>query len=458
MLACLISRTAGEARIGGHRVGDPAAARKLRSLDRPDAGGGRAVPGPERGPDAGLLRPALPGPRPLRAERTERLLTLLGLWDRRDARVRTFSKGMQQRLALARALIHDPPVLFLDEPTANLDPEGAKTVRDFLIELSDDKRTILLNTHQLAEAERVCDRVGILANRLIAVGITGRAARSGRRQHHRRAAGGGDRAGQGGGADAGSGTSRSPATAHRRGRRARARQPGTGPGDRRGGRRGPVRHRVGALPRRDLPEPDRREHGNEPAPENVATITADELAVRGDASQRRTFPHPAATGRGLHRPAAGWHLFAQTSRTPPGLLPRSLNAFLFFFAVIAEMLPVAIASYSLVGEKVERSLEPLLATPATDGEILLGKGLAASPPADRGHLDRGRGRSWSCATQDTRARLGYLYFPNGTAILILVVFVPLMAILSVESACSSRRGPVTSGRHSRRASSSCCRR
>jgi ABC-2 type transport system ATP-binding protein len=95
---------------------------------------------------------------------------MLDLWDRRDARVRTFSKGMKQRLTIARALINDPPVLFLDEPTANLDPEGAKTVRDFLLRLKRDKRTILLNTHQLAEAERVCDRVGIMHTRLVAVG------------------------------------------------------------------------------------------------------------------------------------------------------------------------------------------------------------------------------------------------------------------------------------------------
>ncbi len=77
---------------------------------------------------------------------------------------------MKQRLTIARALIHDPPVLFLDEPTANLDPEGAKTVRDFLLQLKREQRTILLNTHQLAEAERICDRVGIMHTRLIAVG------------------------------------------------------------------------------------------------------------------------------------------------------------------------------------------------------------------------------------------------------------------------------------------------
>jgi ABC-2 type transport system ATP-binding protein len=77
---------------------------------------------------------------------------------------------MKQRLTIARSLIHDPTVLFLDEPTANLDPEGAKTVRDFLLQLKREQRTILLNTHQLAEAERMCDRVGIMHTKLIAVG------------------------------------------------------------------------------------------------------------------------------------------------------------------------------------------------------------------------------------------------------------------------------------------------
>ncbi len=170
MLACLISRTAGRARIGGYSIGDASAARQIRSLIglMPEEAG--------LYPDLNAVRTLdfygrlyrVPGA--LRAERTERLLTLLGLWDRRDSPVKTYSKGMRQRLALARALIHDPPVLFLDEPTANLDPEGAKTVRDFLLELRKDKRTILLNTHHLEEASRVCDRVGVLANRLIAVG------------------------------------------------------------------------------------------------------------------------------------------------------------------------------------------------------------------------------------------------------------------------------------------------
>ena len=170
MLAGLIGKTSGEARVADCRVGDPATARKLRGLVglMPEEAGLYPDLSAARTLDFfGRLYQVPAGPR---AERTERLLTMLDLWDRRDARVRTFSKGMKQRLTIARALINDPPVLFLDEPTANLDPEGAKTVRDFLLRLKREKRTILLNTHQLAEAERVCDRVGIMRALLIAVG------------------------------------------------------------------------------------------------------------------------------------------------------------------------------------------------------------------------------------------------------------------------------------------------
>jgi ABC-2 type transport system ATP-binding protein len=170
MLAGLIGKTGGDAWVAGCRVGDQATARKLRGLVglMPEEAG--LYPDLSAARTLDFYGKLYQVPRGLRALRTERLLTLLDLWDRRDDRVRTFSKGMKQRLTIARALINDPPVLFLDEPTANLDPEGAKTVRDFLLELKREKRTILLNTHQLAEAERVCDRVGVMHTRLIAVG------------------------------------------------------------------------------------------------------------------------------------------------------------------------------------------------------------------------------------------------------------------------------------------------
>jgi ABC-2 type transport system ATP-binding protein len=104
-----------------------------------------------------------------RRERIEYFLKMLGLWDQKDLSAGKFSKGMKQKLAIARALIHDPQILFLDEPTANLDPEAAKTVRDFILELKRENRTIFLNTHLLSEAEKLCDRVGIIKTKLLAV-------------------------------------------------------------------------------------------------------------------------------------------------------------------------------------------------------------------------------------------------------------------------------------------------
>jgi ABC-2 type transport system ATP-binding protein len=170
MLAGLIGKTSGEAWVAGCRVGDQVTARKLRGLVglMPEEAG--LYPDLSAARTLDFYGKLYQVPYGLRAVRTERLLTMLDLWDRRNDRVRTFSKGMKQRLTIARALINDPPVLFLDEPTANLDPEGAKVVRDFLLQLKQEKRTILLNTHQLAEAERVCDRVGIMHTKLIAVG------------------------------------------------------------------------------------------------------------------------------------------------------------------------------------------------------------------------------------------------------------------------------------------------
>jgi ABC-2 type transport system ATP-binding protein len=106
----------------------------------------------------------------LRIENIEHFLRMLGLWEKKDSPAGTFSKGMKQKLAIARALVHEPKVLFLDEPTANLDPESAKTVRDFILELKSEKRTIFINTHNLDEAQRICDRIGILKTRLLTVG------------------------------------------------------------------------------------------------------------------------------------------------------------------------------------------------------------------------------------------------------------------------------------------------
>jgi ABC-2 type transport system ATP-binding protein len=99
----------------------------------------------------------------------EKYLHMLGLWDRRMDEAGTFSKGMKQKLAICRALLHEPRLLFLDEPTAALDPESARLVRDFISELRQQGRTIFLCTHNLDEADRLCDRIGVFKSRLLVV-------------------------------------------------------------------------------------------------------------------------------------------------------------------------------------------------------------------------------------------------------------------------------------------------
>jgi ABC-2 type transport system ATP-binding protein len=100
----------------------------------------------------------------------QRTLEMFTLWDRRRDRVALLSKGMKQKLAIARALVHDPDVVLLDEPTANLDPQTARTVRDMLQELRAAQRAVIVSTHNLDEVERVANRVALVSGRLIAIG------------------------------------------------------------------------------------------------------------------------------------------------------------------------------------------------------------------------------------------------------------------------------------------------
>jgi ABC-2 type transport system ATP-binding protein len=167
MLACLIRPTSGTASIGGMRIGVPEEARRIRRkvgiltersgfydnltayknlrfyADLYDVGRGRA--------DAAI----------------DSLLDAFGMDRWKEAKVGSFSKGMRQKLALIRCLVHDPEVLFLDEPTSGLDPESARIVRDAIVQLKKDGRTIFLCTHNLDEAERLCDRVAIVNRRLL---------------------------------------------------------------------------------------------------------------------------------------------------------------------------------------------------------------------------------------------------------------------------------------------------
>jgi ABC-2 type transport system ATP-binding protein len=99
--------------------------------------------------------------------RVEKYLRMLGLWDRRSDEAGTFSKGMKQKLAIARSLLHEPRILFLDEPTAGLDPEAARLVRDAIDELRKEGRTIFLCTHNLDEADRLCGHIGVFKSRLL---------------------------------------------------------------------------------------------------------------------------------------------------------------------------------------------------------------------------------------------------------------------------------------------------
>ena len=170
MLCCLISKTSGTARIEGFEVGNNADSLKIRKLIGlvPDnVGLYDSLSAYDNLDFYGKLYDCTEAQR---KENIQRFLKMLGLWEKKDVAAGTFSKGMKQKLALARALIHDPKVLFMDEPTANLDPESSKTVRDFILDLKKEKRTIFLNTHNLDEAQKVCDKIAILNTKLMAMG------------------------------------------------------------------------------------------------------------------------------------------------------------------------------------------------------------------------------------------------------------------------------------------------
>jgi len=96
--------------------------------------------------------------------RINELLNLVGLTKARKRRLGTYSKGMLQRIGLAQALIHDPKLVVLDEPTAGVDPAGSREIRDLILDLRRRGITVLLSSHLLAQAQEICDRVGILAD------------------------------------------------------------------------------------------------------------------------------------------------------------------------------------------------------------------------------------------------------------------------------------------------------
>jgi ABC-2 type transport system ATP-binding protein len=112
-------------------------------------------------------------PQAVRRNRVDELLDVFSLSDFRKRRIGEYSKGMRQKLALARALLHSPPVLLLDEPTSAMDPESARLVRDSIRQLRSNQRSILICTHNLAEAEELADQIAIIRRgRIIAQGTS----------------------------------------------------------------------------------------------------------------------------------------------------------------------------------------------------------------------------------------------------------------------------------------------
>ncbi|HSH02356.1 MAG TPA: ABC transporter ATP-binding protein [Anaerolineae bacterium] len=162
MLTCLICPTAGQAEVAGYKVGqdDQAIRQRVGILTETPGLYDRLTAWRNLLIYADLYE-VDNGPKQI-----EKYLKLLDLWDRRNDTAGSFSKGMRQKLAIARSLLHEPEVLFLDEPTSGLDPEASKIVRDFIINLKGEGRTIFICTHNLNEASHLCDRVGLFRTQL----------------------------------------------------------------------------------------------------------------------------------------------------------------------------------------------------------------------------------------------------------------------------------------------------
>jgi len=162
MLACLIAPTNGDATVAGYDIKkDPLKVRQSVGILTENPSLYERLTAYENmdffAQAYGITDPAE------RSKRIQELLEFFNLWERRNDKAGTFSKGMKQKLAIIRATVHRPPVLFLDEPTAGLDPESAKEIRDLMAQLSQrEKCAILLSTHHLEDAERLCKRVLIM--------------------------------------------------------------------------------------------------------------------------------------------------------------------------------------------------------------------------------------------------------------------------------------------------------
>jgi len=162
MLACLISPSEGSARVGGYDISqDSLKVREIVGILTENPSLYERLTAYEN-MDFFAEAYGLSEVQEKR-NRIRELLEFFDLWGRRNDKVATFSKGMKQKLAIARALVHKPPILFLDEPTSGLDPEASKGIRDLMERLSQhEKHTILLCTHRLEDADKLCSRVMII--------------------------------------------------------------------------------------------------------------------------------------------------------------------------------------------------------------------------------------------------------------------------------------------------------
>jgi ABC-2 type transport system ATP-binding protein len=172
MLITLLVPTAGTARVLGHDV--VAAPRRVRASIGYVFGGDRGLYERISGRDNLRYFAELYGVAPReQRHRIGYVLDLVNLADRANDRVETYSRGMRQRLHIARGLLHDPPVVFLDEPTIGVDPVAARELRATVAGLTRSGKTVLLTTHYMFEADALCDRIGVIAKgRLLAEGTT----------------------------------------------------------------------------------------------------------------------------------------------------------------------------------------------------------------------------------------------------------------------------------------------
>ena len=169
MLASILKPTAGRASVAGlDTVRQAQEVRRLIGLLTEFPGLYLRMRGWEYLDFFGQLQGLAPA---VRAERSEQLLRRFELWEARHQRTGEYSKGMRQKLALVRAMLHHPQVLFLDEPTSAMDPHSARLVREAIADLRRDRRTVVLCTHNLSEAEALADRIAIIRRgRIVALG------------------------------------------------------------------------------------------------------------------------------------------------------------------------------------------------------------------------------------------------------------------------------------------------